>query len=77
MSGNQLIANGLPRDVKEEEIQALFTDAGHPIGSMELHPDKGIAYLYMEGSGEAARQAMNGKLLKGRPMRVQSGSARS
>ncbi len=80
----EIFVGNLPFDCTEEEIRGAFSPYGE-VASVRMLTDRisgrfrGIAYVVMNGDAEAASaiENLNGKDLKGRPMRVDKSRPRT
>jgi cold-inducible RNA-binding protein len=74
---NKLFVGNLPSDVTENDLQDLFAQHG-PVSDVNLVTDRatgrprGFAFITMaaEDGASAAMQALDGKNVSGRPIRV-------
>lgn len=69
---NRIVYLGnIPQTVSRQEILHMFNTFGYPV-EVKLQSDRGFGFVTMDSHEAAARaiQAMNGKLIYGRPIKV-------
>ena len=78
----KMFVGNLPEDTSEKDVQDLFAQHG-TVRSIKLATDvfsgrcRGFGFVAMEGhEARAAMAELDGKLFKGRPLRVKEGQPR-
>lgn len=72
MESHRLYVGNLNHGMNEDALRELFTEFG-TLTEVRIHPDGGfgfVTYETLEGA-ERAREAMAGKTVDGRPLRVE------
>jgi len=71
MDVSKLYVGNLPYSVSEEELEQFFSNYG-TVKSVRVIEGKGFGFVEMESVEEAEqiKNELNGKELKGRPMRI-------
>ena len=83
--GKRLYVGNLPYQINEAELRTLFEEGGRQVEEVKIVTDRdtgrprGFAFVELatQDQAEAAVQALNGKVLGGRPLTVSEARERT